>query len=81
LSAAHLRSRFVRFLVSLRKSTHHANRSVYAFVPDVSLNCAWADEKLDKRYGLNEDEIAFLESMIRPMPAGATDADREASDE
>jgi len=79
--AAYLRSRFVRFLVSLRKSTQHANRSVYAFVPDVPLDCEWTDEKLYKRYGLTTDEIAFIESMVRPMPVDANDADREASDE
>lgn len=79
--AAYLRSRFVRFLVSLRKSTQHANRSVYAFVPDVPLNCEWTDEKLYKRYGLSKDEIAFIESLVRPMPVGADDADRGVSDE
>ena len=27
----------------------------------------WTDEMLYKKYGLTEDEIAFIESMIRPM--------------
>jgi site-specific DNA-methyltransferase (adenine-specific) len=80
VSFLYLRSRFVRFLVSLRKSTQHANRNVYAFVPDVPLDCEWTDEKLYKRYGLNEDEIAFIESMVRPMPVGAEDAEKEAKD-
>ena len=31
--ANYLRTRFVRFLVSLRKATQHATRDVYAFVP------------------------------------------------
>lgn len=79
--AAYLRTRFVRFLVSLRKSTQHANRSVYAFIPDVPLNCEWTDEKLYKRYGLTKDEIAFIESMVRPMPAEDDKAGGEASDE
>ena len=65
--AAYLRTRFVRFLVSLRKATQHANRRVYAFVPDILLNCEWTDEKLYKRYGLTKDESAFIESMVRPM--------------
>jgi site-specific DNA-methyltransferase (adenine-specific) len=67
--AAYLRTRFVRFLVSLRKSTQHANRSVYAFVPDIPLTCEWTDEKLYKRYGIAKDEIAFIESMVHPMAA------------
>ena len=59
----------MRFLVSLRKSTQHANRSVYAFVPDIPLNREWTDEKLYERYGLNKDEIVFIESMVSPMEA------------
>jgi site-specific DNA-methyltransferase (adenine-specific) len=67
--AAYLRTRFVRFLVSLRKYTQHANRSVYAFVPDIPLSCEWTDEKLYERYGITKDEIAFIESIVRPMEA------------
>jgi site-specific DNA-methyltransferase (adenine-specific) len=65
--AAYLRTRFVRFLVSLRKISQHANRGVYAFVPDVPLNTTWTDEKLYERYGLTKDEAAFIESIVRPM--------------
>ncbi|MBU0509937.1 Eco57I restriction-modification methylase domain-containing protein [bacterium] len=65
--AAYLRTRFVRFLVSLRKATQHANRSVYAFVPDIPLNRDWTDKKLYERYGLTAEEIVFIESMVRPI--------------
>ncbi len=65
--AAYLRTRFVRFLVSLRKATQHANRSVYAFVPDIPLSLMWTDEKLYERYGLTSDEVAFIESTVKPM--------------
>ena len=62
--AKYLRTRFVRFLVSLRKATQHATRDVYAFVPDLPLNKEWTDTKLYKRYGLTKDEIAFIESQV-----------------
>lgn len=62
--ATYLRTRFVRFLVSLRKSTQDAPKHVYAFVPDLPLTQAWTDAKLYKRYGLTKDEIAFLESVV-----------------
>jgi len=78
---AYLRTRFVRFLVSLRKSTQHAGRGVYAFIPDIPMDREWTDEKLYKRYGLTKDERAFIESMVRPMPASAEDPDKEAGDE
>ena len=62
--AKYLRTRFARFLVSLRKATQHATRDVYAFVPDLPLDQAWIDAKLYKRYGLTKDEIAFIESQV-----------------
>jgi site-specific DNA-methyltransferase (adenine-specific) len=62
--ARYLRSRFVRFLVSLRKATQHATRDVYAFIPDLPLDQEWTDTKLYKRYGLTKDEIAFIESQV-----------------
>lgn len=62
--AAYLRTRFLRFLVSLRKSTQHANRDVYAFVPDLPAGEAVSDAALYARYGLSTDEVAFIESQV-----------------
>ncbi len=62
--AKYLRTRFVRFLVSLRKPTQDAARGVYAFVPDLPLNQEWTDAKLYKRYGLTREEVAFIESQV-----------------
>jgi Eco57I restriction-modification methylase len=62
--ASYLRTRFARFLVSLRKSTQDAPKNVYAFIPDLPLDKEWTDAKLYKRYGLTKDEIAFIESQV-----------------
>ena len=62
--ACYLRTRFARFLVSLRKSTQDAPKHVYAFIPDLPLDQEWTDAKLYKRYGLTSDEIAFIESQV-----------------
>jgi site-specific DNA-methyltransferase (adenine-specific) len=70
--AAYLRTRFARFLVSLRKSTQHATRDVYAFIPDLPLDQSWTDAMLYKRYGLTKDEIAFIESQVAEH-SGATE--------
>ncbi|HEX8121861.1 MAG TPA: Eco57I restriction-modification methylase domain-containing protein [Solirubrobacteraceae bacterium] len=67
--SAYLRSRFARFLVSLRKATQDAARDVYAFIPDVPLDRTWTDAELYDRYGLTGDEIAFIESQVKEMPA------------
>ena len=65
--AGYLKTRFVRFLISLRKSTQHATRSVYAFVPDLSPSRAWTDQDLYRRYGLTKAEVEFIESVVEPM--------------
>ena len=81
--ANYLRSRFVRFLVSLRKATQHATRDVYSFVPDLSLDQEWTDVKLYKRYGLTKDEIVFVEFQVAehsdatPAEAVSNDGDDE----
>jgi site-specific DNA-methyltransferase (adenine-specific) len=62
--ATYLRTRFARFLVSLRKSTQDAPKQVYAFIPDLPLNHEWTDAKLYKRYGLTAEEITFIESQV-----------------
>ena len=71
--AKYLRSRFVRFLVSLRKATQHATRDVYSFVPDLPLDQEWTDAKLYKRYGLTKNEITFIESQVAEHKDDAPD--------
>jgi site-specific DNA-methyltransferase (adenine-specific) len=64
---SYIQTRFFRFLVLLRKNTQHAAKGVYSFVPVQNLDEPWTDEKLYKKYKLTKDEIAFIESMVRPM--------------
>lgn len=64
---SYIRTKFFRFLVLLRKNTQHATSKVYQFVPLQDFSQPWTDEMLYKKYSLTEDEIAFIESMIRPM--------------
>jgi len=64
---SYIKTRFFRFMVMLKKNTQDAMRGVYQFVPLQDFSEPWTDEKLYKKYGLTEEEIAFIESMIRPM--------------
>ena len=67
--AAYMRTRFVRFLVSLRKITQNITRDSYRFVPVLPMNRLWKDEDLNKRYGITSDQISFIESMIAERPS------------
>jgi site-specific DNA-methyltransferase (adenine-specific) len=63
----YLRSRFLRFLVSLRKYTQDIYSERFQFVPDLPIDRDWTDKMLYKKFQLTIDEIAFIESMVRPM--------------
>jgi Eco57I restriction endonuclease. len=68
--ASYYRTRLFRFLVSLRKITQDALRSTYSWVPAQSWDTTWTDELLYDKYGVTDEEIAFIDSMIRPMAGG-----------
>lgn len=67
---SYMSTRLFRFLVLLLKNTQHATKGVYQFVPMQDFSKPWTDEELYAKYGLTEEEIAFIESMIRPMELG-----------
>ncbi len=64
---SYMNTKFFHILVSLIKNTQNAMQKVYSFVPMQDFNESWNDEKLYKKYGLDKEEIKFIESMIRPM--------------
>lgn len=63
----YLQTKFVRFLIMQCMSAVNLSKAVFTFVPLQDFSKPWTDEELYKKYGLNDDEIAFIESMIRPM--------------
>lgn len=64
---SYIKTKLFRFLVLQKKNAQDAMRGVYQFVPLQDFSHPWTDEMLYKKYGLDEKEIAFIESMIRPM--------------
>ena len=64
---SYIKTKFFRFMMSLVKNTQNISRASYRFVPLQDFSHPWTDEMLYKKYGLTEEEIAFIESMIRPM--------------
>ena len=64
---SYIKTRFFRFFVLYKKNTQNAARGVYSLVPTQDFNESWTDEKLYSKYGLTEEEIEYIESMIRPM--------------
>lgn len=69
----YLHTKFARFCHSLAKSSQDATAKTYRFVPMQDFSKPWTDEELYKKYNLTEEEIAFIESMIKPMELGGDD--------
>ena len=73
----YLKTKFLRILVLLRKNTQHATSKVYSLVPlqdftptsdiDWTQSVADIDRQLYRKYGLSDEEVAFIEKMIKPM--------------
>ena len=49
------------------KSSQDATSKTFKFVPLQDFSNPWTDEELYKKYGLKDEGIQFIESMIRPM--------------
>ena len=64
---SYMTTKFFRFFVLIKKNTQNAPRGVYQFAPVQDFSKSWSDEELYAKYGLTDEEIEFIESMIRPM--------------
>jgi len=65
----YMNSRFARFLISLRKPGQDTVPSTFAWLPQQAWNRQWTDAELYEKYGITEDEQAYIESMVKEMPA------------
>ena len=74
---SYIKTKFFRYMVSLKKRTQDAFAMVYEFVPMQDFSHPWTDEMLYDKYKLSDEEISHIEKMIKPM----TDASEDFIDE
>ena len=63
----YLQSKFARFLVAQIAMTQQITKMTFSFVPAQDWSKPWTDAELYAKYDLSDEEIAFIESMIKPM--------------
>ena len=63
----YMKTKFFRFMILLAKSTQHITQKNYSFVPIQDFTKQWTDADLYKKYGISEEEITFIDSMIKPI--------------
>lgn len=64
---SYLKTKFVRFLVAQIALSQHITKNSFSFVPLQDFSKPWTDAELYAKYQLNQEEIDFIESMIKPM--------------
>ena len=63
----YVKTKLFRFLLLQALTSIHITKDSFQFVPLQDFSHPWTDEMLYKKYGLDDKEIAFIESMIKPM--------------
>lgn len=64
---SYLSCRLTRFLILLHKPSQNTTRQVYTFVPTQDWTRQWTDADLFEKYGITDEEIAFIDKVVRPM--------------
>lgn len=63
----YITTKFFRFMVMMKKNAQDNMAYVFECVPMQDFSKPWTDEELYAKYGLTDEEIEFIESMIKPM--------------
>lgn len=63
----YLKTRFVRELIAMTTSTQHMAKANFRFVPLQDFSCPWTENDLYAKYKLTEEDVKFIETMIKPM--------------
>ena len=64
---SYVKTKFFRFLLLQALTSIHITRDSFCFVPMQDFSKPLTDAELYAKYELSEEEINFIESMIRPM--------------
>lgn len=67
---SYLKCKFTRFLILQTLSSINLSKERFVFVPLQDFTKTWSDEDLYKQYRLTEDEMLFVETMMKPMDGG-----------
>lgn len=64
---SYIKTKFFRYLVFLTLSSMHITMDSFQFVPMQDFSKSRTDEELYKKYNLSQEEIDYIETMIKPM--------------
>ena len=62
---SYINTKFFHFLLGLKKITQHTTSKTYSFIPIQDFTKSLTDKNLYDKYELTNDEISFIENMIK----------------
>ena len=60
-------TKFFNFMLGLKKISQNTTKSSYSLIPMQDFSKPWTDKELYKKYNLSNEEIEYIETMIKPM--------------
>ena len=63
----YIKTKFFRALLFYNRHSLNISKDSFSLIPMQDFSKPWTDEELYKKYKLTKEEIAFIESMIKPM--------------
>lgn len=64
---SYLATKFARFMLLMAVSSINLSKDKFRFVPLQDFSRPWTDSDLYAKYNLTDDEIAYIEQLIKPM--------------
>ena len=58
---------FFRALLFYNRHSLNISKESFELIPLQSFDKSWADSELYEKYGLTEQEISYIENMVKPM--------------
>ena len=71
----YMTTKFFRFLLLQALTSINISKEKFQFVPIQDFSKPWTDEELYAKYNFSQEEINFIESMIKPMDLGGSNND------
>ncbi len=64
---SYIKTKFFRALLFYNRHSLNISRESFSLIPMQDFSKSWTDEELYAKYNLTQEEIDFIESMIKPM--------------
>lgn len=62
---SYMKTKFYRFLLLLSLTSISISRDKFQFIPIQDFNHPYTDDDLNQKYGLSDEEIAFIDELIK----------------